>query len=273
MMSHAATDSLAKQLAPAVAHARATYPKARRRFLAGLPSGYSFAVTTRLMDADGHTEQVFVTVDSIRAKRIYGRIASDIALVRGYRLHQPYELGEASVLDWTILDPFGNEEGNFVGKLVDELHARERAGSVGTVPFQFSTESADFAVLGDFTGEARVTADSVEVYVRSGTASAHQDIESLTDVTLRAALAYRATGDGDWVLEVMSDSITLRSSLRGGERTPLPFARFVLPRPIAPLAAYWLVFRFEAVAHTSGQPPKEFAAYASSDTAIFRGYK
>jgi hypothetical protein len=271
--SRAATDSFAQLIAPAIAQARATYPEARRRFLAGLPRGHSFAVTTRISDPEGRTEQIFVTVDSIANGKIDGRIASEIALVRSYQAGQRYALSEADVLDWTILDPRGNEEGNFVGKLVDEYHARRRAASVGTVPFRFATENQEFALVGDFAGEVRVTRDSLEVMVRSGTATAHRDVELLTDVTLRAALAFRASEDGGWALAAMSDSIPVRRALSTGERAPLPSARFVLPRPPVALADYWLVFRFEAVARTTGQPPKEFAAYAPGNPAMFLGYK
>lgn len=272
-MSKAAADSFARLMAPAIAEAKATYPQARQRYLAGLSPGYRFAVTMRLRDDEGRTEQVFLAVDSIRHDLIHGRIASDIALVRGYAAGQPHAISEDSVLDWTILDPQGNEEGNFVGKFIDDHHARERSASVGTVPFRFATVDSAFAVIGDFTGEVRVTRDSVEVLLRSGTATAHRDMEVLTDVTIRAALAFRTSEADDWAIVAMADSVSVSSRLVGGEKAALPSARFVMPRPPWPLAASWLVFRFEAVAHTAGRPPQEFAAYAHADTAMFFGYK
>src|SRR5687767_3017611 len=45
---------------PYIAHARASWPDAKRRFAAGLPREHSFFVTTRLRDVHGRIEQVFV---------------------------------------------------------------------------------------------------------------------------------------------------------------------------------------------------------------------
>src|SRR5690606_25133429 len=65
-------------IAPYVAQAKQTYPAARTKFLAGLPNGQSFFVTTRLYDGSGTFEQVFVAVGSIEDKIISGRIWSDV---------------------------------------------------------------------------------------------------------------------------------------------------------------------------------------------------
>lgn len=105
--------------APFVAQARATYPAARERFLAGLPPRHTFFVVTRLRDARGRQEQVFVAADSIRDGRIAGRIWSRVGIVEGYRLGQPIDVPEAELLDWMIARPDGSEEGNVVGKFLD----------------------------------------------------------------------------------------------------------------------------------------------------------
>jgi hypothetical protein len=104
---------------PYIAHARASWPDAKRRFLVGLPRQHMFFVTTRLRDANGRIEQVFVAVDSVVAKRIYGRIWSQILIVEGYRLQQPYDFPEDDLLDWMIARPDGTEEGNVVGRFLD----------------------------------------------------------------------------------------------------------------------------------------------------------
>jgi hypothetical protein len=72
-------DSLVR---PYIAQARATYPTARQRFLAGLPPHHMFSITTALEDAQGHREIVFVAVDSLVRDSVYGRIRSPIYLVR-----------------------------------------------------------------------------------------------------------------------------------------------------------------------------------------------
>jgi len=106
-------------MAPYVAQARATYPAAKRRYLAGLPKDQSFFLTTRLRDSAGHREQVFVVVDSIRGTRVYGRIWSEVGLVQGFHLRQAYSFLEDELLDWLITKPDGTEEGNVVGKFLD----------------------------------------------------------------------------------------------------------------------------------------------------------
>ena len=104
---------------PYVAHARASWPKARKRFLAGLPYRHQFFVTTRLRDPSGRIEQAFVAVDSVTGGRIYGRIWSKILVVDGYRLGQPHDFAESDLIDWMIARPDGTTEGNIVGRFLD----------------------------------------------------------------------------------------------------------------------------------------------------------
>ena len=106
-------------LEPYVRQARATYPSAKQRFLAGLPPRHTFFVTARLTDSLNHHEQVFLAVDSIVGERIAGRIASEIAVVRGFRRGDAYAIRDADLVDWLIAKPDGSEEGNVVGKFVD----------------------------------------------------------------------------------------------------------------------------------------------------------
>jgi hypothetical protein len=111
-------------IAPYVERARATYPDAKRRYLAGLPPGETFFVTTMLVDDDGHFEQVFILVDKIDAGFITGRIFSDVATVRGFHPRDVYRFAEAELVDWLISKPDGSEEGNLVGKYIDSLPRR-----------------------------------------------------------------------------------------------------------------------------------------------------
>ena len=103
---------------PYVAHARASWPGARRRFVSGLPDRHTFFVTTRLRDAQGHIEQTFIAVDSVANDRVYGRIWSKILVVDGYRLGQPYDFPESDLIDWMIARPDGTSEGNIVGRFL-----------------------------------------------------------------------------------------------------------------------------------------------------------
>ena len=115
-------DSFETAIATYVALAKTSYPEARTRFLAGLPKGQYFFVTTRLHDATGAFEQVFIAVNTIHDGVITGHIASDIGRVSGFRNGDPYAFPESDLLDWLIAHPDGSEEGNFVGKFLDGYH-------------------------------------------------------------------------------------------------------------------------------------------------------
>jgi Uncharacterized protein conserved in bacteria (DUF2314) len=107
-------------IAPYVEQGRRTYPEAKKRFLAGLPAGHHFFAVTKLRDGSGASEQVFVSVASIRDDRITGRIASDIRTVKGFKEGDPFTFSEDELMDWLIARPDGSEEGNVVGKFLDE---------------------------------------------------------------------------------------------------------------------------------------------------------
>lgn len=107
-------------IAPYVEKGRKSYPGAKSRFLAGLPAGQHFFVVTRLRDGTGSSEGVFVAVASIQSGRITGRIASNILGVKGFKEGDPYVFSETDLEDWLITHPDGSEEGNVVGKFLDE---------------------------------------------------------------------------------------------------------------------------------------------------------
>jgi hypothetical protein len=107
-------------IAPYIEKGRRTYPEAKKRYLAGLPAGHHFYAVTKLRDGSGTFEQVFVAVASISGDRISGRIASDILGVKGFKNGDPYTFPESELVDWLITHPDGSEEGNVVGKFIDE---------------------------------------------------------------------------------------------------------------------------------------------------------
>jgi hypothetical protein len=116
----AAADEYRAAIAPFVAKARETYPAAKKRYLEGLPAGHTFYIVTDLKDGSGAREQVFVVVSKIAGGRISGRIASDILGVKGYKNGDACAFSESEVIDWLISRPDGTEEGNVVGKFLDE---------------------------------------------------------------------------------------------------------------------------------------------------------
>jgi hypothetical protein len=107
-----------KAIAPYVAKARATYPAAKARFLAGLPHGYSFSVRVRLKDSNGHREDSFLTVSKISGEKITGRLGT-VSLLRNYKTGQTITVKESEIDNWVIVRPDGTEEGNYVGKFLD----------------------------------------------------------------------------------------------------------------------------------------------------------
>jgi hypothetical protein len=107
-------------IAPYVEKGRKTYPEAKKRYLADLPAGHNFFAVTNLRDGSGTSEQVFVAVAGIEDDRITGRIASDIIGVRGFKNGDAYTFPESELVDWLITHPDGSEEGNVVGKFLDE---------------------------------------------------------------------------------------------------------------------------------------------------------
>jgi hypothetical protein len=119
-------EELQARIRPLVAEARRTYPAARDRYLRGLPEGHTFFVTTQLSDEQGRAEQIFVQVQSIEGTRIAGSIASEIQLIEGYAHGDRYEFDEDEVVDWLIARPDGTEEGNIIGKFLDD-YQRELA--------------------------------------------------------------------------------------------------------------------------------------------------
>ncbi len=124
---------LEEAMKPFVEKAKESYPQAKEQFLAGLAPGHWFFVTARLRDRAG-VEQVFIAVQKIEAEFITGRISSDIFVVKGYKYGDLYTFPEAELIDWVIVNPDGTQEGNVVGKFLDEYHGRLKATEKGAAP-------------------------------------------------------------------------------------------------------------------------------------------
>jgi uncharacterized protein YegJ (DUF2314 family) len=109
-----------KAIAPYIAKARATYPAAKQRFLAGLPSGHRFSVRVPLFDRSGNKrEDTFVNVEKIKNGNITGTITNEMGVVKEYKIGQRITFSENKIDNWLILRPDGTEEGNYVGKFLD----------------------------------------------------------------------------------------------------------------------------------------------------------
>ena len=116
-----------KLLMPYIRKAQATYPDAKRRFQAGLPQRNTFFVTTRIMERQGLEEvieQVFVAVTEISNGFVTGKVWNDTLRIKDHKKGDKYRFSEKDVIDWLITKPDGTEEGNFVGKFLDEYYKR-----------------------------------------------------------------------------------------------------------------------------------------------------
>jgi hypothetical protein len=121
---HRQYEAMEQAIAPYVARARATYPTAKKRFLAGLPPNYLFTVWLPFDENDKKTgeyrrEYVFVIVDKIIGGKISGRINNKLLSLKTYRFGQRVQFPESRVLNWTIVRPDGSEDGNYVGNFLD----------------------------------------------------------------------------------------------------------------------------------------------------------
>ena len=117
------TIRLSSLLEPCQKKAMAQYANARQRFQQGLPARHSFFVTTRVQDAQGRVEQVFVVVDEVESGQVVGRLWSEIGTVEGYRHGQQLTVPETEIIDWMISRPDGTEEGNWAGRFMDAYQA------------------------------------------------------------------------------------------------------------------------------------------------------
>lgn len=113
-------EELERSVQPVLAQARATYPDAKRRFLAGLPQGARFYVSVKLRDPAGRLEQAYVFVATYQGSTVLGRIASQVDLIAGYAVGDPYAGPESDILDWVIIHADGSEEGKVVGKFLQQ---------------------------------------------------------------------------------------------------------------------------------------------------------
>ena len=119
----ASVESMFKEEAPYIAKGRATYPEAKKRYLAGLPRGCSFVVRKHLTDAGTHhTEGVYIDVDGIKNGKILwtDQQCQDL---RSFHQGQRISFSESEVEDWAIFHPDGSEEGNFVAKFLKKAQS------------------------------------------------------------------------------------------------------------------------------------------------------
>ncbi len=114
-------DSIERMRQPYIEEAKRTYPQAKARFQSGLPAGYSFLVTIDLHENNLH-ENAFMAVRKISDGKVTAVLATKLMRVKSHQYGNVYIFPESEVVDWTIMSPDGKEEGNFVGRFLDEYY-------------------------------------------------------------------------------------------------------------------------------------------------------
>lgn len=118
-----AADSFESAIAERIQLAQKTFQNAKREFMQGMRNGRELFLTIRLMDNSGKVEQVFVKVDAWKGDEVQCRLASQVRRLSGYALGQKLVCSEGDLLDWTIINPDGSSEGNYIGKYVEQWAA------------------------------------------------------------------------------------------------------------------------------------------------------
>ena len=118
------SEAYERAIAPYVAKARASYPAAKKRFLRGLPPGYTFTVYLSVYQSADKShkeawEDLYVIVGAIKDGKVYGRINNRPLRLTKYRLGDPVRFPESRIMNWVVLRPDGSEEANELGNFID----------------------------------------------------------------------------------------------------------------------------------------------------------
>ena len=117
--SKATLNAYNEAVAPYMAKGRATYPAAKARFLKGLPNGNRFIVRTRLTQKPNKVEEVFIVVTAIEGNNVHG-VLDRVDILTNYHTGQRIAVPESEIEDWLIQHPDGTQEGNVVGKFLNQ---------------------------------------------------------------------------------------------------------------------------------------------------------
>ncbi len=113
-------------LADPVREALRTLPQAKKKFLAGLPTGDQFLLSVRVIAGDTSFRQVSARVLGWHGSTVQALLLPGAADSAGPGEPVPVSFPEAAVVDWTLLRASGREEGNYVGRYADTARQVER---------------------------------------------------------------------------------------------------------------------------------------------------
>lgn len=119
------SSQITKIIAPYILMAKSTLPQAKARYLRGLPEDKKIYVTIELQD-NNYRENAYIQVMKWDGNTIFGKIDTKPAIVESYAQGQGIEIQEEQIIDWTIVSSDGQEEGNYVGKFLDEYYKEQQ---------------------------------------------------------------------------------------------------------------------------------------------------
>ncbi|UOQ98771.1 hypothetical protein MUN81_04585 [Hymenobacter sp. 5317J-9] len=103
-------------LADPMREALRTLPQAKKKFLAGLPTGDQFLLSVRVIATDTSFRQASARVLGWHGNTVQALLLPDAASPAE---PVPISFPETAVVDWTLLRASGREEGNYVGRYID----------------------------------------------------------------------------------------------------------------------------------------------------------
>ncbi|MDO7850380.1 hypothetical protein [Hymenobacter convexus] len=112
-------------LADPVREALRTLPQAKKRFLAGLPSGDQFLLSVRVIATDTSFRQVSARVLGWHGNTVQALLLPDASGSASAAEPVPVSFPETAVVDWTLLRASGRQEGNYVGRYIDTSRQME----------------------------------------------------------------------------------------------------------------------------------------------------
>ena len=112
-------------LADPVREALRTLPQAKKKFLAGLPSGDQFLLSVRVIATDTSFRQVSARVLGWHGTTVQALLLPDATNAASPAEPVPVSFPETAVVDWTLLRASGREEGNYVGRYIDTSRQME----------------------------------------------------------------------------------------------------------------------------------------------------
>ena len=105
---------------PYAKKARETLPGVKKRYLNGLVEEEMLYVVVRLPDQNGGFEQAYVRVRDWQGEDLLGTVASRLSIAQSQHTGVLISFKEEAIVDWVLVKADGYEEGNYVGRFLEQ---------------------------------------------------------------------------------------------------------------------------------------------------------